>query len=131
MLAWLPALGWAALIFAFSATPDLRFLPEADLDFVLRKLGHMGVFGILALLLWYALARTTSLRRPCTWAAGLAILYAMTDEFHQSVVAGRHASWTDVAIDAIGVVIAVAVALLVQRQRGNSTRIRDTDPPSP
>jgi hypothetical protein len=52
--AWLPAIAWAGLIFAFSARPNLRFLSDASLDFVIRKAGHMGAFGILALLLWRA-----------------------------------------------------------------------------
>jgi len=36
-------------IFAFSAQPDLRFLPDDFFDFVVRKVGHAGVFGVLAL----------------------------------------------------------------------------------
>ena len=59
-MAWLPAIAWAGLIFAFSAQPNLRFLSDASLDFVIRKAGHMGAFGILALLLWRAIAATTA-----------------------------------------------------------------------
>jgi hypothetical protein len=50
------------LIFALSAQPDLRFAPDAELDFVVRKIGHMGVFAILALLLLRALTRGASSR---------------------------------------------------------------------
>ena len=105
---WLPAIAWAGLIFAFSAQPNLRFVPDEFLDFVVRKLGHMGVFGILALLLWRALATTTAWRRPWAWALALTVLYAVTDELHQGGVAGRHASAVDVGIDAAGALIAVA-----------------------
>jgi len=112
--AWLPVIGWAALIFALSAQPNLRFLPDAGLDFVVRKAGHMGVFGILALLLWRALAGTTAWRRPWAWALALAILYAATDEFHQGFVAGRHESAVDVGIDAAGAIIAIASAGLLR-----------------
>jgi len=108
-LAWAPVVGWGALIFIASATPNLRFLPDDSLDLVVRKLGHMGVFGILALLLWHAIATTTTVRRPWAWAIALAVLYAITDEIHQGFVAGRHASPVDVAIDAAGVLIAVGV----------------------
>jgi hypothetical protein len=62
LAAWLPAIAWAGLIFAFSAQPNLRFLSDASLDFVIRKAGHMGAFGILALLLWRAIAATTARR---------------------------------------------------------------------
>ena len=114
MAAWLPVIAWALLIFAFSAQPNLRFVPDAGLDFVVRKAGHMGVFGILALLLWRALAGTTAWRRPWAWALALAVLYASTDEFHQGFVAGRHESAVDVGIDAAGAIIAVAAAGLLR-----------------
>ena len=115
--AWLPVIGWAALIFAFSAQPNLRFVPDAGLDFVVRKAGHIGVFGILALLLWRALAGTTAWRRPWAWALALAVLYAATDEFHQGFVAGRHESAVDVGIDAAGAIIAVAAVGLLRSRR--------------
>jgi len=116
---WLPAIAWAGLIFALSAQPNLRFVPNEFLDFVVRKLGHMGAFGILALLLWRALATTTARRWPWAWALALTILYAVTDELHQGGVAGRHESAMDVGIDAAGALIAVAVvgSVIVRRAR--------------
>jgi VanZ family protein len=92
-VAWLPAIAWAGLIFAFSAQPNLRFAPDAGLDFLIRKAGHKAVFGILALLLWRAVAGTTTWRRPWASALVFAILYAITDELHQGFVAGRR-PWT-------------------------------------
>jgi VanZ family protein len=121
-LAWAPVVAWALLIFAFSAQPNLRFVSDDALDFVVRKLGHMAVFGILALLLWRALASTTRLRRPWAWALGLAVLYAITDELHQGGVIGRHASPVDVAIDAAGMLIAIGVIAGVVHLRGRSRR---------
>jgi VanZ family protein len=77
----------------------------------------MAVFGILALLIRRALVATTGVPHPATWAIGLATLYALTDELHQGAVSGRHASPVDVAIDATGAVIAVALfGLAVQRR---------------
>jgi VanZ family protein len=115
---WLPAIAWAGVIFAFSAQPNLRFFPDAGLDFLVRKAGHMAVFGILALSLWWAVAGTTAWRRPWAWALGFTVLYAMTDEFHQGFVAGRHASLVDVGIDATGALIAVVVVGLIRSRRG-------------
>ncbi len=113
--AWLPVVAWAALIFAFSAQPDLRVVPnDASLDFVVRKLGHLGVFGILALLLWRALANTAATRRPWAWAFGLTVLYAVTDEVHQGFVPGRYTSLADIGIDAAG---ALSFLLLVRSLR--------------
>jgi len=117
LVAWLPAIAWAGLIFVFSAQPNLRFVPDEGLDFLVRKAGHMAVFGILALLLWRAMAGTTAWRRPWAWALALAVLYAITDELHQGGVIGRHAAAVDVGIDATGALIAVvAVGLLLSRR---------------
>jgi VanZ family protein len=104
---WLPVLAWAGLIFAFSATSNLRFTPEPASDFLVRKAGHMFVFGVLAVLLWRALA-SSSVRRAMLWSLALAVLYAASDEFHQSFTAGRHPSPVDVGIDSVGVLLALA-----------------------
>jgi len=100
----------------FSAQPNLR-LPDEGLDFIVRKIGHMGVFGILALLLWRALGTTTDWRRPLASALALTVFYAITDELHQAGVVGRHASAVDVGIDAVGAVIAVAIVGLIRADR--------------
>lgn len=117
VLVWLPAIAWAGLIFALSAQPNLRFVPDAGLDFVVRKLGHMGVFGILALLSWRALAGTTAWRRPWAWAFALAVLYAASDELHQVFVAGRHPSAFDLAIDATGALLALVAVGRIRSRR--------------
>ena len=114
LVAWAPAIAWAGLIFAFSAQPNLRFVPDEGLDLLVRKAGHMAVFGILALLGWRAIATTTEWRRPWAWALELAVLYAITDELHQGFVAGRHPSPVDVGIDAVGALIAVVAGGIVR-----------------
>jgi VanZ family protein len=116
LLAWLPAVAWAALIFVSSAQSSISFAPDPWLDFLIRKSGHMGVFGILALLLWRAVARSTSWRRPWAWALGLAVAYAISDEVHQGFV-GRDATLRDVAFDAAGAIIAVVAMGIIRRSR--------------
>lgn len=117
--AWVPVIVWASLIFILSAQPDLRFVPDAGLDFVVRKIGHMGVFGVLALLVWRALALTTTWSRPWAWALALTVVYAASDELHQGLVAGRYPSGVDVAIDAVGALVAIAAVGLY---RSNGVR---------
>ncbi len=117
---WAPPIAWAGLIFVLSAQPDLRFVPDEGLDFVIRKVGHAAVFAILALLLWRAVQATTPWRRPWAWAIALTVLYAIVDELHQGLVTGRYASIVDVAIDAAGAVIAVAVVTLTRSQRSQA-----------
>ncbi len=112
---WLPVIVWAGLIFTFSAQPNLRFVSQDGLDFIVRKAGHMFVFGALAVLIWRALTlgRPALPALPATalsWV--LAAAYAASDEFHQSFTAGRHPSPLDVTIDSLGALIAL-IALAV------------------
>lgn len=103
---WLLVIVWAGIIFALSATPNLRVAPTADLDFVVRKAGHMFVFGVLAVLLWRALT-SSAVRHALVWSWLLTVAYAASDEFHQLFTAGRHASPVDVGIDSVGALIAL------------------------
>jgi VanZ family protein len=121
-LAWVPVVAWAGLIFLASAQSDLTFVPDPALDLVVRKLGHAAVFGILAPLLWRALATTTRLPRPWAWALTLTILYAISDELHQGAVAGRYPSPLDVAIDTAGALLAVAIVGIVLGLRRQARR---------
>ncbi|HEX7490898.1 MAG TPA: VanZ family protein [Candidatus Limnocylindrales bacterium] len=110
---WPAVLLWAAVIFWLSATPNLRVASADDIDFVVRKAGHMCAFGVLAFLLWSALASMGFVAGRRGWALILAwiltVAYAASDEFHQSFTAGRHAAASDVAIDAAGALLFLAV----------------------
>jgi VanZ family protein len=96
---WLPVLLWAALIFTLSSVPDLSS-GLGGWDLFLRKAAHVTEYAILALLLARALHREVP-------ALVLGVLYAASDEFHQSFVRGRHGAPLDVAIDSIGLLIGV------------------------
>ena len=110
-----PPLAVMTLIFALSATPDLNSGLGAW-DTLLRKLAHVTIFGVL----WLALARATRWRRPIL-STVVALLYAISDELHQSFVEGRHGSPVDVAIDAAGVGLAVLAWIVVTRRRSGLT----------
>jgi VanZ family protein len=114
---WLPVLAWASVIFAFSATANLRFAQASDVDFVVRKAGHMFVFGVLALLFLRAL-QASGIRPAMAWSLLFTVAYAVTDELHQAFTQGRHPSPVDVGIDAAGALIALtALALLLRARR--------------
>ena len=100
-----------ALIFYLSAQPNLSSGLGAW-DTVLRKGAHMAEYGVLWLLWWRALRYT----RPAL-AVAITVGYAITDEVHQSTVAGRHGAVSDVAIDALGVGLAGLVVVLLARRR--------------
>ena len=123
LLAWFFVVVWAGVIFAFSATPHLRVAEAADLDFILRKAGHMAAFGILAVLLWRALT-LSAVGHAIAWSLMLTIAYAASDEFHQSFTAGRNASPVDVGIDSAGALIALlALVVWLYVRAGRAARI--------
>ena len=81
-------------------------------NLIVRKLAHVIEYCILTLLLYRSLAGEQSLRwRPhLAWlSAGIASLYALSDEFHQLFVPGRGARLLDWGIDLAGAVFAMLV----------------------
>ena len=113
VLVWLPVLLWAAVIFAVSSIPSLNS-GLGTWDYVLRKCAHMTEYAILAILSWRAVGRELP-------ALAIASGYAVTDEFHQTFVAGRHGSPIDWAIDTIGALIGLAVLRWHGASRGRTT----------
>jgi hypothetical protein len=102
----LAPLALMALIFFLSAQPDLDS-GLGTLDLVLRKLAHATEYALLTLLWAWALRPAT--RWNVLAAAMIAVLYAASDEFHQTFVEGRHGSPVDVLVDSAGVLIAIAL----------------------
>jgi VanZ family protein len=104
---WLPVLLWMGLIFFLSSRQTLPKPPgvSANLEAIA---GHLTVYAVLALLLCRALGgRGWPWRRRAALAFALAVLYGLSDEWHQSFVPGRDASPFDVGVDAIGAAIAL------------------------
>lgn len=108
VLRWIPALVGMVVIFVFSSQPSDN-LPNFDwADKLVKKSGHMVGYAILATTYWYALGLKPE-RRWLAWM--LAVLYAATDEFHQSFVPGRGASALDVLLfDNLGALIGLWLA---------------------
>lgn len=128
LLRFLPALLWMGVIYQSSATPGLKtvplvqrtgLLPALDpsvtwwLEWVLRKSAHLFSYALLALLLLWGFAALLERRRALWAALVIAIVYAISDEIHQSFVPERQGRWYDVAIDALG----AGLALWLSRRR--------------
>lgn len=110
-----PPLALMGLIFYLSAQADLSS-GLGPWDLYLRKAAHMTEFGLL-FLLW-----RRALGERALPAALISIAYAATDEYHQTLVTGRHGAPVDVLIDATGV--ALAYVLLSRRGRPRASRAR-------
>ena len=73
---------------------------------------HAAAYAVLAVVMLRGLtgARLAGVpARTALLAAILATAYGVTDEFHQSFVAGRHAELRDVAADALGATAGAAL----------------------
>jgi VanZ family protein len=94
-LRWFPAIVVMAVIFGFSSIPSQEMPSFGLWDLVVKKGAHMLGYGLLALAYWYGL----HFDKHRWWLVLLiAVLYAISDEYHQSFVPGRHPSWVDALI---------------------------------
>jgi VanZ family protein len=138
---WAPVLVWMSVVFlmstaAFSSQntsliiePVLRFLaPSLSrqqvelIHGVIRKAGHVTEYFVLGILLFRAFRGTSTEEKVWRWALSAAVvtvLYAASDEFHQSFVSARTPSLWDVGIDAAAGILAQGVTILwhYRRQR--------------
>ncbi len=105
----------AAAIFFLSSLVSKELPQLGSWDVLVKKGGHALGYGVLAAAIWYGFAWSKRL----WWVALLlAVLYAITDELHQSFVSGRHPSRVDVAIDIAGSAVTIAACALVRRRQG-------------
>ena len=111
---WLPACIVMLIIFGFSSIPSTEMPDLGQWDIMVKKGGHILGYGLLALAFWHGLHYD----RQRLWLAFLlAILYAISDEFHQSFVPGRHPSWVDaLIIDGSGAAMMLLVVSWLQKK---------------
>lgn len=102
--AWLAVALWMGVIFTFSSVPGLKSSLEPIYDFILRKMAHVAEYAVLTLLLYRA-ARNHGVqtKQALAIATLCALVFAGSDEWHQTFVTGRNGTLRDVAIDAVGI----------------------------
>lgn len=106
--AFSPAFFWAVLIFLLSHQQMLPSLSLSTIDFLFKKAAHIFVYGVLYLLIIEGFSKL-NFKFHKIWLTALIIclLYAMSDELHQSTVSGRTATLRDVGYDMLGVSLLV------------------------
>ncbi len=110
LILWIPPIIWAVIIFGFSANPTTQVSQVRWQDFVFKKFVHVVEYGVFATLIYRALINSEVNRKKAGyWAAGLAIIYGFTDEFHQSFTPGREPTLRDVTFDTIGALLAIYI----------------------
>lgn len=87
----------------------------SGMQFYVRKAAHMTEYAVLAILLPVTLSMYGVSWKTLVWLGPLlSILYACTDEYHQTFVPDRSGSPRDVLIDSVGI---LAGSLLLQALR--------------
>ncbi|MBC7250452.1 MAG: VanZ family protein [Anaerolineae bacterium] len=113
---WLPPLLWMAVIYLASDQSTLPQLEEPWLDVILKKTAHFLEYALLAFLWWRALSGSGPRALwPLIVSGLISVLYAVSDEYHQTFVPGRHGQLWDLGVDSAGVLC--ALWLIWQRDR--------------
>ena len=108
-----------------------RFLPWLALrmttemidvtDFIIRKIAHVTEYAVLCLLVSRSVGvKVMASIRERLVPAGISSLYALSDEFHQSFVPSRGATYTDVMWDTLGAIFGATILQVIhwtRRQR--------------
>ncbi|MDA2935009.1 VanZ family protein [Acidobacteria bacterium AH-259-D05] len=114
---WGPAFGYATLIFFLSHQSNP---PGANWPSAFDIVAHFFEYALFALTLAWGM--TVGLRQPLSvkgvaFACAVAVLYALSDEWHQSFVPNREASLQDVAADVLGSVLCLVAVFFTKRGR--------------
>ena len=113
----LPALACMGVIFFLSHQSKLPEVPSLSGQ-VVSVLGHFSVYFALAALTWWALGIfDLSGRQRIGLAFAIALLYGISDEWHQSFIPGRTPDWRDVLTDAIGAACGLWVVTRLARSK--------------
>ena len=100
---WLPVFLWAGVIFALSSIQQITVAEFFIWDFAVKKVAHLTEYAVL-----YALFLRATEKK---WVLSffLTMVYAASDEIHQSYVPGRTAAVYDLAFDFSGASISAYI----------------------
>jgi VanZ family protein len=126
LVRWLAVVAWMGLIFFLSAQSSFPHPDNAWIDELISSAAHMGLYGVLAMLVAWASGRHP---RSYVLAFSLAAIYALSDEYHQSFVPGRHPDPWDLLCDATGALLGLSLWSLRQRLVARPRRSRAPDQP--
>lgn len=81
---------------------------------IIRKLAHFSIYALVGVWIM-AFMSTFDIRLYKKWIISMlvGVLYAASDEFHQSFVPGRGPSIVDVGIESLGVLTGILAVLII------------------
>jgi rSAM/selenodomain-associated transferase 1 len=89
---------------------DCAWIMQGAKAFYIRKAAHMTEYGLLAFLIVRWLRLSFPFRKAAIYSFIIAVIYASTDEYHQTFIEGRGGSPIDVMIDSAGMLIGLGLA---------------------
>jgi len=113
---WSLAVAWMMVIFFFSSIKGSGNHSYDLFYFLERKSFHVIEYFILAVLFFLSFSQSRPITKALVFSAALSFFYAISDEWHQTFVFGREGTIRDVAIDLIG--IALAVIFIIKFKNG-------------
>ncbi len=90
---------WLVAIFFLSSQPKSDIPSFGFWDTLIKKGSHFLAYAMLAFLVQRV---TSGGKRPYSLAFLITVLYAISDEYHQTFVPGRNGTVMDVLIDSLG-----------------------------
>lgn len=110
-----PPIFFMAAIFGLSSRSTLP-KPRNISGELFSVMGHFGAYFALGVTLWWMLGLfrlSGRVRMAIAWTG--AVVYGLTDEFHQSFVPGRTPDIRDILTDAIGAAAGLLVVAVILR----------------
>jgi VanZ family protein len=92
---WSPAIFLCAVIFVMSSLPGADFSTNKGENFAIRKVLHVLEYTVLYLAFYRA-------SKKKFLAFVLTVVFAISDEWHQTFIPGRTGKIQDILIDSIG-----------------------------
>ena len=128
ILWWVPSLVMMAVIFRLSTDTGEESSSLSGIftgflgmsEFLIRKLAHVTEYFILTLTLFLGLRKGigTGTKNTLIFMFVIAVIYACSDELHQTFVGGRSGRPLDVLIDSKGIVLAVLICGIDMKKTG-------------
>lgn len=95
----------------FAASNKISLALVQDIDFIIRKIAHLTLFGILGVLFYLTIQRL-KYAPIISWI--LSTVYGLIDEIHQSFVPNRTPLLKDVFIDSLGSALMIILFIFVR-----------------
>jgi VanZ family protein len=136
---WLPVFIWMGFIFWMSTgmftalntfhffesflrlfDPDTTSRTVRLINNSIRKIGHVSEYFISGILVFRAFRAGSTEPRVLRWALYsvlFVVLFAISDEYHQSYVAGRTPAFLDVGLDTLGGLFAISFSVRMFRRK--------------